>query len=178
MQDMQNQGAAMNFTKEPEDQQRHLEIKALIEYQNHNKARNNASAAFLILLPDDKFVSWSKDIQTLIKNGKCTKEDLLALIGRLNHAAAIIQLARFFLGRLRAKHKWAKHNKSIVHFNKTDTKDLELWILFLQKAHDGISLNLIAFCRLTNITCSDSWPEGVGSLPRHRQQTQQTQQQP
>jgi hypothetical protein len=42
MQDMLTQGAAMNFTKEPEDQQRHLENQALIEYQNHNKARNNA----------------------------------------------------------------------------------------------------------------------------------------
>jgi hypothetical protein len=56
----------------------------------------------LVSLPFDKFVAWSGDITAVIKAKRVLRDNLDSIIGRLNHAAAIMPLTRHFMGRLRA----------------------------------------------------------------------------
>jgi hypothetical protein len=56
----------------------------------------------IVSLPDDKFIAWSGDIDEVIKARQVPRDALESIIGRLNHAAAIIPLTRHFMGRLRA----------------------------------------------------------------------------
>ena len=55
---------------------------------------------FRIYLPMDKFLDWTKDINTLLSKGTIRTKDLELTIGRLNHASHILLLGRYFLNRL------------------------------------------------------------------------------
>jgi hypothetical protein len=118
----------------------------------------------LIQLPSDKHQSWSHDLLQIITTSRCTKKELESLIGRLNHAAAILPLARFFLSRLRHKHDNARFDRSPINFNRSDIKILKLWITLLDKAHRGISFNLITLRQPTNIIITDACPKGIGGF--------------
>ena len=56
-------------------------------------------------LPIEKFAAWSLDIKHILKSNKITKPLLESTIGRLSHAATVIPLGRFFLGRFYAKRR-------------------------------------------------------------------------
>lgn len=117
-----------------------------------------------IALPTEKFVAWSADIASITHHKRCTKMELEQLIGRLTHAAHIIPLARFFLGRIRAKSQKPKYSRSIVRFNNSDLKLLSVWPQFLARAHGGISLNLLSVRIPTNIVITDACPAGLGGF--------------
>lgn len=117
-----------------------------------------------IHLPSDKHISWTTDLQRIIHTHTCTKQELDQLIGRLNHAATILPLARFFLGRLRTKNTIAFHRRTTIHFNKSDLKILRLWVSLLDKAHTGISFNMITLRVPTNILITDACPKGIGGF--------------
>ncbi len=56
-----------------------------------------------IALPNDKFDAWSGELKKMIKNKRTTFGDMESTVGRLNHVAYVIPLARHFLTRMRAK---------------------------------------------------------------------------
>lgn len=118
----------------------------------------------LITLPPDKHQSWSNDIHGIITKQSCTKKELEQLVGRLNHAAQILPLARFFLSRLRHKHEHAKYDRCTVYFNRSDLKILHLWLSLLTRASTGISFNLITLRLPTNIIITDACPTGIGGF--------------
>jgi hypothetical protein len=64
----------------------------------------------LIALPDDKFDAWTHDLHTMITLGKSTFGDLETCLGRLNHSAFVIPLARHFLSRLRDRVEHKRHS--------------------------------------------------------------------
>lgn len=51
----------------------------------------------LIILPQDKYVSWTKDIVDILKIGKLNKKRYETLIGRLSHTACGIPMSRYFM---------------------------------------------------------------------------------
>jgi hypothetical protein len=118
----------------------------------------------LIQLPDDKWLAWTNDITNIIEKRTIpTRQTLEQLIGRLNHAAHVIPLSRFFLGRLRSKlSKATKCRKYRFSIKNSDIDVLSLWRTFLAKANSGISINLLTLRCPTNIIITDACLDGLG----------------
>jgi hypothetical protein len=57
----------------------------------------------VLILPGDKFTAWTQYIVDALSSGTILFGDLESLIGRLNHAAYVIPLARHFISRLRKR---------------------------------------------------------------------------
>ncbi len=115
-----------------------------------------------ISLPDEKFDSWFHDTHTMIKHQSTTFGELDTMVGRFNHAAHIIPLARHFLNRLRLRIQARLHTKRKITFSADETEDLKLWLTFLSSAHQGISLNKITTRQPSRISWSDACPHGIG----------------
>ena len=126
----------------------------------------------ILSLPRDKFLVWSQDIQLVIKNKHAPFQELDTLVGRLNHAATALPLARYFLNRVRtaalrkeSSETRQKSNRKIKWLDKSVLADLQLFSeYFLPKIHEGISLNNLTFRRPTHIFWSDACPEGMGGF--------------
>ena len=73
----------------------------------------------VISLPRDKFLAWSKDISDIIEAKHATYQTLDSIVGRLNHAAAALSLARYFLNRIRGA---AHRDESNAVRQKTNKK--------------------------------------------------------
>jgi hypothetical protein len=118
----------------------------------------------LIMLPADKFEAWSSDIRTLIQDRRGTFGTLESTIGRLNHVAYVIPLARHFLNRLRLRILNRRHAKQHLSLGNDEIEDLDLWLFLLAQARDGISLNRITIRQPSKICWSDSCPFGLGGF--------------
>jgi hypothetical protein len=116
----------------------------------------------LISIPKDKFDAWKSELQKMIKAGRTTFGDLETTVGRLNHVAYVIPLARHFLNWLRAKFRTPRHKHQSIRLAAEEVQDLTLWTRFLTEAHKGISLNRITICVPSKLTISDACPFGVG----------------
>jgi len=116
---------------------------------------------FTISLPDDKFISWKNQIKEMLTATSVSYKDASNLVGRLEHVAFIIPAARHFMNRLRRmmdkanKYRTAKVTQEVK-------KDLLLWIKFLKKANEGISINNIISREVTSKSLSDSCEMGIG----------------
>lgn len=86
------------------------------------------------------------------------------MLGHLNHAAAIIPLAQHFMNRLRWQANPKLNQNQQISLNNEEFVDLELWIKFLIKAAQGISLNKIVHVAPTVYAISDSCPQDVGGF--------------
>jgi hypothetical protein len=108
----------------------------------------------LIRLPKNKFVSWSEAIRKMIKDETSTAKKIEPSIGRLIHLGLAIPFIHHFMSQLRDLHTTAK-GRCPIKINYECLKDLEMFLVFLKIANDGISLNSIAFRRPTHIYRSD-----------------------
>jgi len=115
----------------------------------------------LISLPDDKMTAWTGDITVIRKQRSVRRDSLESLIGRLNHAAAVMPLSRHFLGRLRRLLAKGKNGFQRLNIRKEVDADLELWSELLLTAHRGISLNCLVTRRPDRVCWSDSCPYGI-----------------
>jgi hypothetical protein len=91
------------------------------------------------------------------------------MIGRLNHAAAVHPIMRYFLSRIRlVMTNWdisGKTKKVIRYLPSQVLENLHLWSnAFLPAIAKGISLNLITFRRPTYLCWSDACPAGMGGF--------------
>jgi hypothetical protein len=116
----------------------------------------------LILLPEDKFVAWMVDLETIIRNQRCSHADLDSLVGRLNHAAMVTPMAQHFFGRLQQRIDYYKPQTATLLLAKDEVKDLKLWRKILLKAATGISMNLITVRSPSPVCWSDACPFGLG----------------
>jgi hypothetical protein len=116
----------------------------------------------LIRLPTDKYDAWKQDVLQCLQDRRCTQEEIDTLVGRLNHTATVIPLARHFLGRLRDLIDRTAFRQSSVLLNKDELHDLRLWLALLEKASIGISINLVVVRRPTCVCWSDACPAGIG----------------
>jgi len=121
-----------------------------------------------VSLPSDKFLAWRDDPCKVIHNKSTTLQGLESLIGRLNHASFLIPLGRHFLNGLRGKipknrgkgtRMWAS---KWIHFSRDNLEDLNLWLKFLAKTREDISMNLLTIRRPTRIAWSGSCLFGFG----------------
>lgn len=119
----------------------------------------------LILLPHDKFIAWTADIDEILQDSRqrVPVKVLESLIGRCEHVVNVIPEAGHFLGLLRralqrAKSKW----RGLVRLTKDERDDLRLWKLFLKRAHEGVDMNNITVRLPTTCTLSDACTYGLG----------------
>jgi hypothetical protein len=117
-----------------------------------------------ILLPSDKFEAWSADIRAIALDKRATYGELESTLGRLNHVAFIIPLARHFLSQLRLRIRRRRHKNQHLSISQDEVEDLDLWLLFLEKAHAGISMNRITIRKPSKLCWSDSCPFGIGDF--------------
>ena len=115
----------------------------------------------LVKLPANKFIAWTRQINEFITKEQASLPELECLIGRLNHAAAILPMARHFMGRLRSLEQKC-HKFSTIKIPSAAQKDLQLWKKFLSKAHEGTSMNLLSFRMPTHAYQSDACEHGLG----------------
>ncbi len=117
-----------------------------------------------ISLPIDKYHAWSAAISKMIDEKTTTTKDLDTTIGRLTHLSMIIPFVHHFLSRLRELFQKSKRTRRrTTHITAICIDDLRLMRdCFLAKAHEGISMNQIAYRRPMHVYRSDSCPAGMG----------------
>ena len=116
--------------------------------------------SLVISLPDNKHTAWSNSIQELLVTGLAKAKELETLIGRLGHLGMVLPFVYHFLSRLREWHHKSK-NKRYPTTMPTECR-LDLGLMFLDKAHAGIDMNLLSFRHPTHIYRSNSCPFGLG----------------
>jgi hypothetical protein len=121
----------------------------------------------LLMLPLDKYLAWSGDIDAVIKSSRISSSDLESLVGRLNHVSFLIPLSRHFLSRFRDRvHRSSNRpqGKQKHTLSPDEMKDLVLWKEFLHRANGGISMNRISHRQPSQLGWSDSCPSGLGGF--------------
>lgn len=118
----------------------------------------------LVCLPSDKFIAWVSDLQQFLESKQAPLAELHSLIGRLNHAAYLIPLARHFLGRIRNRLHSRQGPGQHIRFSLEELADLKLWLKFLLYAKNGISMNLLTIRQPSQLGISDSCPYGLGGF--------------
>ena len=79
----------------------------------------------------------------MVECGTATFANLETIVGRLNHAATIIPLARHFLNRIRQRIKKRLFKKQRLSLTEEEKLDLVLWIKILAIAAKGIPINRV-----------------------------------
>ena len=116
---------------------------------------------FCVSLPKPKLIALTKTLQDILSKDEKKVKNLETLIGRLNHTALIIPLARHVLARIRFFHS----NMNAFYryqLRPNIRKDLKLHIRILQKDQKGISMNLLNYCEPTLIYLLDACEIGMG----------------
>ena len=77
------------------------------------------------------------------------------------HVGIVISQIHHFMSRLRDLLR-RSHNRRSIKLTDPTRKDLELMLFFLEKAKDGIDMNLLVFRKPTKVYRSDSCPADMG----------------
>jgi hypothetical protein len=88
----------------------------------------------LAVLPKDKCGPWIIEVRSLRTNRVTTYAKLDSLVGKLNHVAFVIPLARHFLTCLRNLVDRNKPQHQQIAVSKHVDRECELWEAFLFKA--------------------------------------------
>lgn len=97
------------------------------------------SVAQCIRLPKDKFDALMLSLNRWASKKKCTKKDLLSLIGSLSFAAKVVKPGRIFLRRLIDLSKTVTQLHYHIDLNKEARLDIAWWLDFLP-FWNGISM--------------------------------------
>ena len=90
-------------------------------------------------LPAEKLSRLRSSIHTWQGRKSCTKQELLSLIGDLQHASPVVSPGRTFLRRMIQTSTIAKKPYHHIHLGRDFRSDLTWWGLFLE-AWNGVSL--------------------------------------
>jgi hypothetical protein len=117
----------------------------------------------LVSLSSNKFVLWSSYIRRHIFRGSLLVSYLETLVGRLEHIGYLVYLMHNFLGRIcRLMDAIVSHDVHHVHMITTILSDIRLFLVFLNQAHDGMSMNLLTYCTPDHHHHADACDKGIG----------------
>ena len=117
-----------------------------------------------IALTPDKEAAWRAEVENMIASRKAVKlRDIQRLLGRLNHVCFVIPNAKHFMNNLRKTEYLAKFRKQ-VKLPHTAVEYLELWLILLELAHRGISINRVVFRKPTIASFSGASETGIGGF--------------
>ena len=111
-------------------------------------------------LPNNKFTAWSEAIEIIISRMTTSAKEMEQNIGQLVHLGFVLLAIYHFLSQLQDL-QWQAENRRSIPANTECAKDLLLMLWFLQKAREGIDLNLIAYRKPNKAYRSDSYPHGL-----------------
>jgi hypothetical protein len=114
-----------------------------------------------ILLPENKFIAWTADVNQLLTTGMTTAKVLESTIGCLGHLALVVLGVYHFLSRLCKLQRLATHHR-LIRISDICKNYLLLMLCFLDIAKILIHMNLMVFRKMTHIYWSDSCPFGLG----------------
>ena len=115
---------------------------------------------FIIGLPMEKVKAWTSSIVSILKSNYSEFKELATLVGQLEHVCNVLPSARHFMNRTRQIAALA--GKKSVKIPDKVKKDLVLWIKFINKAKEGISINNIIFRYPNSAPITDSRETGIG----------------
>ena len=116
----------------------------------------------IVSLPHNKFVAWTNELQAIIDSKKAEAKQLEQNIGRLIHVAQILPEIYHFLNRLRCLFERAKKRGKPIAVKDDCLADCRLLQLYIQRAHEGISMNSLVPQKPSIVYRSDSCPHGLG----------------
>ena len=127
------------------------------------------SRRLLVHLPFHKYKAWRNQITDMLE-GNSTNEELLGtIVGRLENVAIIISMMGHFLNNI--EHLLTKLRRKKKNYKMKISQrvrdDLSLSLLFLDRAHEGINMNLIVFRRPSIIHIGDASEHGMGAFASH-----------
>ena len=117
--------------------------------------------AFMVLLPEDKYIAYSNQRKEILKAGKVGNKNLQNIIGWLQRASYVALHSKYFLNRIQylqqvtEKQGWANLPNLVK-------EDLGLWLLFLRYTRSGASINHLVFRKPLHFFWVDSCPFGLG----------------
>ena len=117
--------------------------------------------AHMVSLPQDKSKEWKASIHGFLCSGCASPREFKKLAGKLNRVSAVLPPARHFGGRIYRIAQDAKENVPQV-LPKEVLEDLELWLIFLQSAQRGVSINTLVFRAPQVEIASDTCEHGIG----------------
>jgi hypothetical protein len=151
--------------------------RALLAPDKLNKAEGTPSEEQIVLgwsintrrleisLPADNYLPWVAELSDCLSTETLSQVQLESMIGQLNHAAFVIPLSRHFLHHARSQLDHGTRDRRRPIKLSDETKDeFKIWIKFLKKAWEGISLNLMTLRKPSQLAISDSCPYGMGGF--------------
>jgi hypothetical protein len=115
-----------------------------------------------VTLPEHNYIAWSREIKLMIQAPKTTKKTLESTFRCMGHVSFVIPWVYHFLSHLRSMlaRSW---NRRVININNKCAKDIVLMQSILDKAKNGINMNLLAFRTPDCVYYSDSCPACLGS---------------
>ena len=89
------------------------------------------STEFTISIPNEKFHELMELLPSWYNRQKCTKKELLSLIGKLSFVCKVVRPGRIFLRRLITLSTTVKQLHHHICLNKNSRADIQWWIDFL-----------------------------------------------
>ena len=81
-------------------------------------------------LPRDKLVELLAELQTFVERKRCTKRELLSIVGKLVFASKVIPAGRIFVRQLLDSSRQVSALHHRIHLNKETKADLMWWLEF------------------------------------------------
>ena len=125
---------------------------------------NLNTRSLLIKLPPHKFKAWSSQLLSFLHRKSTNSKDIQSLLGRLENVATIIPMFGHFLNNIRQTEIRATASGRNQMINRRTHEDLKLAQLFLNKAHAGVSMNLLTYRKPTRIYINDASEHGLGGF--------------
>lgn len=97
------------------------------------------TAKFETILPENKIVRITSIISSFIDKKRCTKRELLSLLGHLNFAARVIIPGRSFISYLLSLAASARKLHHRISLSASCTLELKMWHVFLQ-SWNGVNI--------------------------------------
>ena len=125
------------------------------------------SRRLLIKLPEHKHKAWSSQVESFISRKTTNVDDLRSVLGRLENIAIIIPTFGHFLNNIRQLEIKGALTKKNQFINKRAHEDFKLALNFLDKARQGINMNLMTFRSPNKIYINDASEHGLGGFATH-----------
>ena len=120
-----------------------------------------------IKLPYHKYKAWSSQLRSFILRQSTNAKDIQSLLGRLENIAIIIPMFGHFLNNIRHTEIMATQSGRNQKINRRTHEDLKLAQKYLDKAHVGVSMNLMTFRSPNRIYINDASEHGLGGFSTH-----------
>ena len=117
--------------------------------------------SFIVKLPDDKYLAYSKQVKEILKAGRVEDKNLQNIIGRLQSSSYVVPHSKYFLNRLRSLQRVTTRTK-YANIPISTKVDLELWLKFLSHAYTGTNIKNLVYRKPTQFCWADSCPFGLG----------------